>query len=59
MFVRYLLLFILFILLYRMIKTALIGTRKNSSVKGQPKEDKSVQQKHKDKIEDADFEEIE
>lgn len=56
---RYLLLFILFILLYRIIKTALIGTRKNSRVKGQPKEDQSIQQKHKNKIEDADFEEIE
>ncbi|MEJ2544418.1 MAG: hypothetical protein P8Y99_10160 [Calditrichaceae bacterium] len=59
MFIRYLLLFILFILLYRIIKTALIGTRKNSSVKGKPKEEQSVQQKHKDKIEDADFEDIE
>ena len=58
MFIRYLLLIILFILLYRMIKTALIGTRKNSSVKGQPKEEQSVKQKHKDKIEDADFEDI-
>jgi len=59
MFIRYLLLFILFVLLYRMIKTALIGPRKNSSVKGQPKEEQSVQQKHKDNIEDADYEEIE
>jgi hypothetical protein len=42
-----------------MIKTALIGPRRNSSVKGQPKEEQSVQQKHKNKIEDADFEEIE
>ncbi len=56
---KYLLLLILFILLYRIIKTALVGARKNSKVKGQPKEDQSIQQKHKDKIEDADFEEIE
>ncbi|MBN1407133.1 MAG: hypothetical protein JW956_05065, partial [Calditrichaceae bacterium] len=59
MFIRYLLLFILFILLFRIIKTALIGSRKNNTVKGRPKDEQSVQQKHKDKIEDADFEEIE
>jgi hypothetical protein len=56
---KYLLTFVLIVLLYKMIKTALIGTKKNSKVKGQPKDDQSIQQKHKNKIEDADFEEIE
>jgi len=56
---KYILTLILVILLYKMIKTALIGTKKNDTVKGQPKEDQPVQQKHKNKIEDANFEEIE
>lgn len=42
-----------------MVKTALLGTNKQNPVKGQAREDQSVQKKHKDKIEDAEFEEIE
>ena len=56
---KYLLTFVLIIILYRMIKSALIVARKNNPVKGQTKDDQSIQQKHKNKIEDADFEEIE
>ena len=56
---KYILYIILFYLLYRMIKNALTGTKKNDTVKGQAKEDQSIQEKHKDKIEDAEFEDIE
>lgn len=56
---KYIFLFILFILLYRMIRTALIGTKKRNPVQGQAKDDQSIQQKHKKNIEDAEFEEIE
>ena len=56
---KYLVVFVLIILLYRMIKTALIGTRKRNPVQGYAKDDQSIQKKHKNNIEDAEFEEIE
>lgn len=56
---KYILYFVLFFLLYRMIKNALLGAKKNPIVQGQAKEDQSIQKKHKKDIEDAEFEDIE
>ena len=58
MFFRYLILFILIFLIYRVIKNALLGAGKSNPVKGQGREEPSFQDKHKNKIEDAEFEEI-
>jgi len=58
MFLRFLIISILILLLYRLIKTALLGTKKSSRVKGQGRKDQSIQEKHRNNIEDAEFEEI-
>jgi hypothetical protein len=56
---RLILVTVLGYLLYKVLKPLFLQPSKRENVGGRKKQDDNIQKKHSDKIEDADFEEIE